>query len=221
MCSALDVVNNRYYLPNLPFTDSAGVASIRQDLDSNNPGRTFIYPATSSMLNCEGVASAVRFCYSDLSSRINLGTERSVFTLLILEELQSDPASFRVMETVDVRSTPTEQICTQRNTLIVIPLHYCCDTFTLLSQPTAGFVFAITNEKGLLRYESFNPNSIRIQVDHYSVSGSAPLSAVDPYTPSEGDRETSQPLKFFQFLIRKYIGLVSTDLVIATVNAIS
>ena len=197
MCSALDAANNRYYLPDLPFTDSAGVASVRQDLDSNDPRRTFIYPTTSSTPNCQGVVSAVRFCYSDASISINLGTERSIFTLLILEELQSDTTSFRVMETVDVRSTPTNQICTRR-----FSRHYCCDTFTLLNQPTAaGFAFAITNENGLLRYESSSNNFI--QVVHYSVSDSAPLSAVDPYTPSEGDRETSQPLKLFQFFISK------------------
>ena len=203
ICSALDAANDRYYLPDLPFTDSAGVANIRQQLTSSDPGRTFIYPATSSTLNCQGVASAIRFCYSDVTGNINLGTERSVFTLLILEELQSDTTSFRVTETVDVRSTPTDQICTQENTLVVFARHYCCDTFTLLNQPTAGFAFAIKDEAGLLRYELLNFNSMQIQVVHYSVSKSASLSAVDPYTPSEGDRETSQPLKFFQFLISK------------------
>ena len=192
MCSALDghEVNSRYYLPDLPVIDSTAVANITERLFSFNT-HSSIY-LTPSELGCQGVVSAVQFCYSDISHIINLGTERRIFTLLILEEL-SGP-QFRVSETIDVLSTPTDQICTQG--IVFDFLHYCCDTFEF-NHPTANFAFATTNERGLLRFHDQT-----IQVD-YIISNTLQLPSQGAYAPNEDARRSSQQLKLFQFFISK------------------
>ena len=196
MCSALDEVNSRYYLPDLPATDATAVANIAERLFIDVSSS--IYPAPSG-LSCQGVVSAVRFCYSNIREFINLGTERRIFTLLILESL-SGP-QFNVTGTIDVHSTPTDQICSQREftTTIggfeIISTHYYCCDISALDLMTA---FAITNERGLLR---FIDNDNMIQVDHYRTFTQLHEGVV--YTPNEDDRRSSQPLKLFQFFISK------------------
>ena len=199
MCSALDETNGRYYLPDLPVSNSSAVASIGDEVNGFPQRESFLYPVSSEELGCQGMVSAVRFCYGDLSATINLGTRRRIFTLLILEEM--DGSQFRVTETVDVHSTPTNQICTQERYLI-INAHYCCDTFPL-DHPTANFAFSITNEHRLLQFDDDQIDQ-RIQVDHYKISMPAlQLPSQGTFTPSENDRRFSQQLKIFQFFISK------------------
>ena len=154
-CSALDVANNLYYLPNIPEGKYTGVTLTAYTL--SQPGVTYIYPVPSTQVNCSGTVSAVEYCYRGSDGQ--LGNELLAFTLLTLEQ---NGLNFRVTGRIDIRTTPHS--CTRSP--------YCCDTTSLnmaghfiLPAPNFAFGIAIPHSSViLLEYNS------SLQAAHYQTS---------------------------------------------------
>jgi hypothetical protein len=142
--------------------------------------------------------SAVRYCYwSD-----QLGNEKLVFTLLILER---SGQNFTTRNVINVRSTPTAGICTRgrANFLLVhVTLQYCCDTLHLNTTdqfylPTPNFAFGITAQSGvgvLGGLLSFNASHSQYAVEHYRPVGNTVKF------------ETDRRLRLFKFELSKLAG---------------
>ena len=170
-CSPLDTANNRYLLPDLGIRNDGDVADINNRLISSAT-EVYIYPLPSS-LSCGdgGTVTSFQFCYQGS----NFGTEQSIFRLLVLQQSGS---TFTITNTVLVRSTPTDQICTSREVprflLPPVTVNYCCDTFTLdmavqFSLPASNFAFGtIASGTNLfLAYSAGNNDNSNLLVDHY------------------------------------------------------
>lgn len=140
-CSALDTVDNRYTLPDVPYTpdDPDGFfANIADDLVLFYANDTLhIYPLPSS-LNCNGTVTGLGYCY--LSNPTPLGISLPIFQFYILQE---SPSVFTITSRTMVHTTPSADNCTATSEGQI-----CCASFALsemsqFSLPVPNFAFGI------------------------------------------------------------------------------
>ena len=203
-CSPLDTANNQYRLPDLGIRDDGDVADISDRLFPSST-EVFIFPLPSS-LSCGdgGTVISFQFCYQGS----NFGTEQSIFRLLVLQQSGS---TFTITNTVLVRSTPTDQICTSRSILLVGTVSYCCDTFTLdmadqFSLPASNFAFGtIASGSNLfLAYNPGNNDNSDLLVDHYRFNqGDFDATEGSTFTVDNNDLMNDRSVRLLQFFISK------------------
>ena len=171
-----------------------------------------VFPLPST-LNCSGTVSAVEYCYGSLiflsiSYNIRYRTRYLAFTLLILEQ---DGLNFTITDLIDIHSTPTELICTDRTFSSTLVYRYCCDRFVLdnMNQfhlPASKFAFGIVRGSSSLIFHLRYPTSFSsFQVEQYSFSMTAlGTPAVGrTFTLTDADRRTDMTLRFLEFVISK------------------
>ena len=203
-CSSLDTANNRHLLPDLGIRDDRDVANIALRLITSSTD-VHIFPLPPS-LNCSGTVSAVQYCYEG----DNLGTEQSIFTLLIL---QQSGTTFNITNTVLVRSTPSNPICTSQ----FRRLTYCCDVLTLdvadqFSLPTTGFAFGTIASRENL-FLAFNPSSVvnsNLLVNHYRLNENNFDTTEGSMFTVTSDLMDDRTSRLLQFFISKSIPIAST-----------
>ena len=140
-CSALDPATDSYHFPNLPLNDQtiAGDDFRNRRIDSSS-GVTYIYPVSSTQVNCSGTVTALSYCYT---ARGQTRTEQLAFTFSTLEQTSSN--NFRVTDRIEVYTTPRNEICTTSN-----GRQFCCDMMPLdmtdyfILPAASNFVFGIT-----------------------------------------------------------------------------
>jgi hypothetical protein len=203
-CSNLDS-NNHYSLPDLEILDDhQDVADNRNFLLSTLRNELNIFPLPPT-LNCSGTVTEVRFCYRSNQ----LGSEVLVFTLLTLEQIGQN---FSIRNVINVRSTPTVDICTGSRILVLL-VQYCCDTLQLdttnqFNLPTPNFAFGIIARSGtrgfgggLLTFDA-SFSQYAVQVEHYRPSS---VDVAVGNTISVGNLTTGRRLRLFKFLLSKFI----------------
>ena len=196
-CSPLDTATNQYLAPDLGITNSEDVAAIRERLVESDTTVTYIFPIPPT-LNCSGRVSAVQYCYIDA----NLGTTRSIFTLLSLEQ---DNFKFTLTNFTFVLSTPSVEKCTQVQIGSFTFAQYCCDTLLLDGPilPNQNFAFGITSFRHLLTYT--NAANEPFLVEHFRfITGRLPLSIGSSVILNENDRHSDRAVRLLQFVISMY-----------------
>lgn len=188
-----DPENDRRYLPNLPVNaDGESVYAVRNDLEDSSGNFVYIFPIPdSSLTDCSGMVSAVRYCYIYGNSEVDFDNERSIFTLFLLEQ-QNGP-NFVVTEVFNISSTPTDRICGSGTSS---SSQYCCDTMQLdpFPLPEANFAYGIAGEH-ILRYSNVN------YIHHFRVWDSSMTQPVvgKVYPFREWDRRMDRSLRLLQF----------------------
>ena len=159
----------------------------------------YIFPVPST-LNCSGTVSAVQYCYRGST----LGTEQSIFRLLIM---QRSGSTFSITNTVMVRSTPTNPICTSK-LVFFGTVNYCCDTLTLdmgdqFSLPASNFAFGTISINGLFAYL---PTVTPLDMDHYRFDQSAVSTTVgSTISVGTGNLRSDRTVRLLQFYLSKSI----------------
>ena len=167
-------------------------------------GTGHIYPIPST-LNCNGIVTAIQYCYGVLDEKLD--TDVFIFTFLTLEQ---NGLNFTVTDMLDVPSTPTSEMCTRMPGLASINFNYCCDTLSTsqFPLPVEQFAFGIVPQFQLLRYNpNFFPGDL-LQAEQFTFmvenAGNMPTSG-RTYSFSETDRQTDEALRLVKFLISKSI----------------
>ena len=199
-CSPLDTANNRYLLPDLGIRNDGDAADNRELLLASADA-VYVFPLPSS-LNCSGRVSALQYCYEGS----NLGTEQSIFRLIILQQSGS---TFTVNNTVLVRSTPSDQICTRGFVIFLWrSVTHCCDTLTLemsnqFNLPASNFAFGTISINGLFAYL---PTVTPLDVDHYRFDQSAVSTTVgSTISVGTGNLRSDRTVRLLQFYLSKSI----------------
>ena len=166
-----------------------------------------IYPIPSE-LNCNGMVTAIEFCYAVQEPQ--LGTIIFIFTFLTLRQNGLD---FTVRDVVDVQSTPTTEMCTRVPGSVT--LNYCCDTLSLdstsLAQfplPMEQFAFGIVPTFQLLQYNPNSPPGSSLQAEQFTFMKANADNMPTPgrtYSFNETDRQTNEALRLINFLISKFV----------------
>ena len=204
-CSPLDTANNRYLLPDLGIRNDGDVADIRDRL---TPSATdvYIFPLPSSLSCNDGTVSAVQYCYFGS----NFGTEQSIFTLLILRQSGS---TYTITDSVLVRSTPSDQICTR----VLVIFNYCCDIITLdmpdqFSLPASNFAFGTiaSRENLFLAYDPDDDANSNLLVNHYRYN-QEDFDATEgsTFTVDNENLMTDRSVRLLQFFISKHFTSLS------------
>ena len=176
-------------------------------LPSTPTGLGHVYPIPPT-LNCNGIVTAIEFCYAVQDSQLN--TDVIIFTFLTL---QQNGLNFTVTDIFVVASTPTSEMCTP------VPgpqtLNYCCDTLSLdltsLAQfplPMEQFAFGIVPTFQLLRYNPAFPPGSSLQAEQFTFMEADADNMPRPgrtYSFSETDRQTNEALRLINFLISKFV----------------
>ena len=186
-CSSADETG-RYYLPAFDKDNSGAVllGFFSNDFESSIESRTYIYPITSSQVNCSGVVDAVEFCYRATDN--DYGTDLAIFHLSVLQGA-ANTNDFTVAKYFAVMSTPSRDKCTgspiSSNT-------YCCDKVSIGTQNQ--FQIAAPNlAYGVTLPSSTNPNLVRwsegrypqYTVGHYTSSDSPSIGEVYRFDSNE------------------------------------
>ena len=175
---------------------------------STPTGLGHIYPIPPT-LNCNGIVTAIEFCYAVQDSQLN--TDVIIFTFLTL---QQNGLNFTVTDMLNVPSTPTSEMCT-RVPIGPVTLNYCCDTLSLdltsLAQfplPMEQFAFGIVPTFQLLRYNTNSPPGSSLQAEQFTFMEADADNMPRPgrtYSFSETDRQTNEALRLINFLISKFV----------------
>ena len=209
-CSPLDTSTGSYTLPNLGYGGHQDVASNFGNLEPSESDRVDVYRIPST-LNCNGTVSSLDYCYGGLiqsNSMINYGTEYHLFTLLIFEQ---NGLTFRITDLLDVFSTPTRQICTDR-LLSQFEQHFrfCCSTLqheAIFSLPAANFAFGILPRSLVSQIRYIVRQLPQFRVERYSFSTSllGTPAVGDTFTLTGDDAvvRTDRALRLLQFGISK------------------
>lgn len=176
--------------------DDRSLLFILFDLIRSPANNLYIYPLPLA-LSCNGTVSAMRYCYNDNE----LGADRLIFTLLILEQ---NGLNFTVRDVSSVHSTPTSQICTRFFS------QYCCDVFTLnavdhFSLPAADFAFGIATSDSvdLLGFDDDDRPQYRVEQYILETVNLDSLTEGSTVSVDSGSRTTTDALRLFQFFISK------------------
>ena len=149
------------------------------------------------MVNCTGTVSAIQYCYSDAS--ISLDNQLEVFTLFLFE--QEMPQRFRTTDVVNVRSTPTSEICRRgRHSRF-----YCCDTMQIspFLLPSASFAYGVVGDS-ILRYSGLSQYD---NVEYFNFSPGANPTVGTFYSVSNDGTEDSRDVRLLQFIIGRFFPL--------------
>ena len=188
-CSALDPATDSYHFPNLPLNDLtiAGDDFRNRRIDSSS-GVTYIYPVSSSQVNCSGTVTGLSYCYAGGQ----MGTEQLAFTFSTLEQTGNN--IFRVTDRIEVRATPRNEICTRQFCCDMMPLDMT-DYFILPAAP--NFAFGITISQS-------SPSSINVLglrdmplVPQYQTSPLQTMIRVDQQVLNQGPRLLSLRISKF------------------------
>ena len=165
----------------------------------------YIFPLPSSLSCNDGTVSAVQYCYFGS----NFGTEQSIFTLLILQQSGS---TYTITNTVLVRSTPSDQICTR----VLLIFNYCCDIITLdmadqFDLPASNFAFGTiaSRENLFLAYNLNNDANSNLLVNHYRFDQeNFDATEGSTFTVDDDDLMNDRSVRLLQFFISKYFSLI-------------
>ena len=175
-------------------------------------GLGHIYPIPPT-LNCNGIVTAIEFCYAVQDSQLN--TDVIIFTFLTL---QQNGLNFTVTDMLNVPSTPTSEMCT-RVPIGPVTLNYCCDTLSLdltsLAQfplPMEQFAFGIvpTFQNQLLRYDPYSSPGSSLKAEQFTFTEAMGANMPAPgrtYTFNESDM--NEALRLIKMHISKFIKLYS------------
>lgn len=194
----MDRDNNHYSLPDIPIANVDDVLAAAQAFELRDSSGNFFYIFPFPTLNCSGTVSEFRFCYSDERGNINidLGTDLSVFTLLLLE--QQDEINYIVTRTISVHSTPTSTKCRTRPRLGP-DSSYCCDTNPAsFDIPATGFAYGIAGGAGLLFYRDQ-------LVEHYRTDTANAALQVGSMYAVGSQIQTDRNLRLIQFTVGKHL----------------
>ena len=210
-CSSLDTFTNTYTLPDLGYTDDRDVSADFVARFSDGL-MVDVFPIPP-MLNCSGTVSAVEYCYGSLlrpgsSRNTRYGTRYLAFTLLILEQ---DGLNFMITDLIDIHSTPTVQICSDRTfSFTTTTSRYCCDRFALdnvnqFHLPASKFAFGVVRGSSLVFHLRYPSSFASFQVEQYSfaMTDLGTPAVGDTIALSHADRRTDMALRFLEFVISK------------------
>ena len=190
-CSELDEDSNCFSLPDIPIADiddvlaAAEAGSLLVSLGST----FYIFPFPT--LNCSGTVSRFRFCYTDSVNNIGFEMERSVFTLLLLQQ-QIDQMNYIVTRAISVNSTPRAAECSTLGTQA-----YCCDTYPAsFDIPASGFAYGIVGGRGILSYSD-------LTVMHYRSGTPSSTPEIGTVYNIGNNIQTDRRVRLIQFTIGK------------------
>ena len=180
-CSALQS-NNRYFLPNWDEDD----VTLRIPSSATT---IYIYPIPS-VLNCNGMVSAIDYCY-----RTEETGQQLVFTLLTLVQ---NGLNFTITDVIEVRETLTRYSRLLGCDITSSSLNMM-DYFQL---PANNFAFGIVPASGvtLLRFNLFQSH---YHVEQYQTD-SMTIGALDVGTSFTLNEAINAPLRIFRFRLSKF-----------------
>ena len=203
-CSDWNDTSNTYYFPNVDI-ELLSLLYAKIFLVPSTAGVAYIYPVSSTQVNCSGTVSAVEYCYT--VGREQLGTEQLAFTLLTLEKNGLDLEEVR--KEIEVQTTPQSEICPlsgPRNH------YYCCDITPLditdqLPLPHTDFDFGIIIPDSNVNLLGYNPLFNRaLQVENYQIrTSSIPATGFNTISLTNTRKTTDQTLRLLRFHIGELI----------------
>ena len=198
----MDAQTDRYYLPNLAegsATDIRNGVVLGYWVDSPG-GTTYIYGVDSNELNCSGIITEVQYCYRTTSSALD--ESALAFTLSVLSQ---DGTEFRVVDTINIRTTPTDSICAS---ILFGLIYYCCDNTSLqmedqfqLHSPNFAYSISIPASSSITLLGHRASSFPHLIVEQYVTTVS--LNIGQSYVFTSSDPKSNQTLRLFRFALRK------------------
>ena len=205
-CSPLDANTGTFALPDLQYGNDENVAGIGDLMSNSIDFDVYLIPPT---LNCNGTVSAVEFCYfGGTEFGVILGTNTSVLDLFTLEQ---NGTTFRITNEINIYSTPTREICTDRFfDDFSLTIRYCCDKFTLnfadqFHLPALNFALGAMLSSGAISALSYDVNSFpqfRVESFQYLFPFDA-IATGDTLSLADATRRTDRALRYIQLAISK------------------
>jgi len=115
-CSPYDSAYDRYYLPY--FGENSEIFQLTWE-NSLNEG-SYVYPINDNELNCTGLVTALKFCYTTTLPLVNQ-SPRNAFLFFTLTRTSNAEFEFEVTRSIQVTATPSSTTCTQDDP------HQCCE----------------------------------------------------------------------------------------------
>lgn len=192
----------------MDFGDDVDVANVTGERYGSYADNHVVVMPIPLTLNCSGTVTAMEFCYFRIvrDSVIQYGTEYQFITLLIL--VQNSSLTYTIRNRIDIYSTPTPEICTDRQFEgVQDDYRYCCDSMVLnitdrFSLPALNFAFGIISPSELLQLGYLLLHNPEYRVEQYSNDPVSGIPVVNNTFTLTRPR-TQQTLRLLKFVISK------------------